>query len=199
MRACHSRLTKRQMSASVSRDYDGLTMTVDFGEARAVSAQSFGEPGQRTFCLRILGSASQSASLWLEKEHLRALSLAFKQVLSQVGYAKGPRTAEVREFTETAEHDFRVGSIGIGFNASSGNVVLQIGELEKGDDPALSVQLALDLSASLMEQLDAIISEGRPICPLCGIPIDRAGHVCIRSNGHSSNAVPGSDAAEEGS
>ncbi len=186
------------MSASVSRDYDGLTMTVDYGVARAVSAQSFGEPGQRTFRLRILGSSSQSASLWLEKEHLRALSLAFRQVMSQIGYTKGPRAAEVREFPEADEHDFRVGSIGIGFDASSGNVVLQIGELEKGDDPVLRVQLALDLSASLLEQLDAIISEGRPICSLCGLPIDRTGHVCIRSNGHSRDAVPGSDAAEEG-
>lgn len=186
------------MSASVSRDYDGRTMTVDFGVARAASAQSFGEPGQRTFRLRLLGSTSQTASLWLEKEHLRALSLAFRQVMSQVGYDKGPRAAEVREFPETDEHDFRVGSIGIGFDASSGNVVLQIGELEGGDDPALRVQLALDMSASLMEQLDAIISEGRPICPLCGSPIDQAGHVCIRSNGHSTDAVPGSGAAEEG-
>ena len=76
--------------------------------------------------------------------------------------------------------------------------MLQIGELEKGDDPALRLQLALDLSVSLLEQLDAIISEGRPICPLCGLPIDRTGHVCIRSNGHSSDSVPGSDAAQEG-
>ncbi len=184
------------MPAALSRDYDGRTMTVDFGLARAVAAQSFGQPGQRTFRLRILGSGSQSASLWLEKEHLSVLSLAFRQVLSQVGYAKGPRAAEVREFPETAEHDFRVGSIGIGFDPSSRTVVLQIGELEKGDDPTLRLQLALDQSASLMEQLDAIIAEGRPVCPLCGLSIDPTGHVCIRSNGHSMHAVPGSAAAE---
>ncbi len=187
------------MPAALSRDYDGRIMTVDFGLARAVAAQSIGQTGQRTFRLRILGSASQSASLRLEKEHLRALNLAFRQVLSQVGYAKGPRAAEVREFPETAEHDFRVGSIGIGFDPSSGTVVLQIGELEKGDDSTLRLQVALDQSASLMEELAAIIAEGRPICPLCGLSIDRTGHVCIRSNGHSSDAVPGSDAAGEGS
>ncbi len=192
-------MSERRLPAAVSRDYDGPIMTVDFGLARAVSAQSFGQPGQRTFRLRIIGSAPQSASLKLEKEHLRALNLAIRQVLSQVGYAKGPRAAEVREFPETAEHEFPVGSIGIGFDPSSRTVVLQIGELEKGDDSTLRLRLALDQSVSLMEQLDAIIAEGRPICSLCGLSIDPTGHVCIRSNGHSMHSVPGSDAAEQDS
>src|SRR5450756_1602585 len=51
------------------------TMTIEFGVARGIDAQSFGQPGQRTFRLRILGASAESASLWLEKEQMQALSL----------------------------------------------------------------------------------------------------------------------------
>ena len=174
-------------------------MTIEFGVARGVDAQSFGQPGQRTFRLRLVGAGSESASLWVEKEHLSALSLAFRQVLQRVGYDKTPRAAEVSGFPEAPDHDFRVGSIGIGFDSSGGNVVLQLGELEGEADFALRVQLTLDDCASLVEQFDSIIGAGRPICPLCGIPIEPSGHVCVRSNGDREQPIPDSGSGGGGS
>lgn len=171
-------------------------MTVDLGVARAVDAQAFGEPGGRTFRLRVIGANSQAASLWLEKEHLRALALAFRELLSRVGFEGPPRSGAVLEFPEVAEHDFRVGTIGIGFNTTSETVVLQLMETGKDESDALLVQLTLDHSASLAEQLDAIVAAGRPICRLCGMAIDVSGHVCVRSNGHRDEPVPEADAEE---
>lgn len=174
-------------------------MTDDFGVARGIDVQAFGQPGQRTFRLRIVGSKSESASLWMEKEHLGALSLAIRRVLSQVGYGREARMAEVDEFPEVADHDFRVGSIGIGFNPSNQTVVLELGELEKEEDSLLRVQLTLDHCASLIGQLGAIIVAGRPLCPLCSLPIDPSGHMCVRSNGESKQPIPNSGAADEDS
>jgi uncharacterized repeat protein (TIGR03847 family) len=30
----------------------------------------------------------------------------------------------------------------------------------------------------------AVVAEGRPLCQLCGLPIDPEGHICPASNGH---------------
>lgn len=167
-------------------------MTIDLSVARAVDAQSFGEAGQRTFRLRLIGAGAESASLWVEKEHLRALSLAFGQVLTRVGYAGTPSGTEVISFPDAPDHDFRVGSIGIGFDSSSGNVVLQLGELETEEGSTLRVQLTLEHCASLMQRFEAIIAAGRPVCPLCGLPMEPSGHVCVRSNGDREQPIPDS-------
>ncbi|MGH2730258.1 MAG: DUF3090 family protein, partial [Actinomycetota bacterium] len=34
----------------------------------------------------------------------------------------------------------------------------------------------------------AVIDEGRPLCMLCGLPIDPTGHACPASNGHRPGA-----------
>jgi uncharacterized repeat protein (TIGR03847 family) len=169
-------------------------VTIDLGVARGVDAQSSGPPGQRTFRLRLIGSSMESASLWVEKEHLSALSLAFKQVLERVGYTGTPSQAELSGFPETPDHDFRVGGIGIGFNSSNGTLVLQVGELETEEDPTLRVQLTLDDCAALVEQMDAIIAAGRPTCLLCGLAVDPSGHACVRSNGDREDPIPDSGA-----
>src|SRR5258708_9324285 len=97
-------------------------MTSDFGTARAIDALAHGLPGARTFQLRIIGSNNESASLWLEKQQMQALSLALTQVLSQLG--KPPRTGEdIASFPEGPDHDLRVARMAIGFDTSNGPAV----------------------------------------------------------------------------
>jgi uncharacterized repeat protein (TIGR03847 family) len=169
-------------------------MTLEFGVARGIDAQSFGQPGQRTFRLRIVGAEGESASLWMEKEQLQALSIALKQMLSQLEYNEEPPVASAGEFPVVADHDFRVGRMGMGFNASDRTVVLYTFELgateTDGEEPTLRARLTQEQSASLGVQLDEIISGGRPTCALCGLAIDPSGHACIRSNGHSKQPIP---------
>jgi uncharacterized repeat protein (TIGR03847 family) len=167
-------------------------MTVDFDVARGIDAQAFGQPGQRTFRLRIIGGAAESGSLWMEKEQMQALSLALKQMLSQLEYHAEPPPADVGEFPVVADHDFRIGRMGMGFNASDRTVVLYTYEIgvEDEDDPTLRVRLTQEQCASLGVQLDDIIAGGRPLCPLCGMPMEPAGHACVRSNGHSKQPIP---------
>jgi uncharacterized repeat protein (TIGR03847 family) len=168
-------------------------MTVEFGVARGIDSQAFGQPGQRTFRLRVVGGDTASASLWLEKEQMQALSLALKQMLSQLEYDQEPPAADVGEFPVVADHDFRVGRMGMGFNASDRTVVLyafELGAEEDEENPTLRVRMTQEQCASLSLQLDEIIAGGRPVCPLCGLPMDRNGHACIRSNGHSKQPIP---------
>jgi uncharacterized repeat protein (TIGR03847 family) len=176
-------------------------MTADFGVARAVDAQTFGQPGERTFRLRLLGSATESASLWLEKEQLQALTLALKQMLAQLEYDAEPGGNQVDDFPVVADHDFRVGRLGMGFNPSDRTIVLYSYELgaseDESEEPTLRVRLTQEQSASLSAQLDEIIVGGRPLCPLCGLPLDATGHSCVRANGHSKQPIPDEQTDDE--
>lgn len=167
-------------------------MTADFGTARAVDAQAHGEPGARTFQLRIIGSNFESASLWLEKQQMQALSLALTQVLTQIG--RPNRDSEgISSFPEGPDHDFHVGRMAIGFDPSTGTVVLHVFDLGRDEDevePDVQVRVTSDACASLNSALQEIIASGRPQCPLCGMPLDPAGHACIRSNGHLKQPIP---------
>ena len=168
-------------------------MTSDLGLARGIDIQSFGQPGQRTFRVRVVGSGAQTASIWLEKEQLQALSLALRQMLAQLEYDQEPPAAHVGEFPVTADHDFRAGRLGMGFHPDDRTVVLftyEIGSTEDADEPTLRVRMSQEQSASLILNLDEIIAGGRPTCPLCGAPIEASGHACIRSNGHSKQPIP---------
>ncbi|MEX0801242.1 MAG: DUF3090 family protein [Dehalococcoidia bacterium] len=173
-------------------------MTDDLGVARGADLQAFGEPGQRTFQLRVSGANDQSASLWLEKEHLQALALAFQQLLAEIKYKDEPRAIRLSDFPDAAQHDFKVGRIGMGFRQPDQTVVLQVDETaEEGDDFRLRFQLTLEHCASLSVQLGEIIAGGRPICPLCALPIEAEGHACVRANGHLKLPIPEEDSGDE--
>jgi len=167
-------------------------MTADFGTARAVDARAYGDPGQRTFQIRILGADYQSASLWVEKQQIQALSLALTQVLSQTGVKEG-ETHEIGSFPESAQHDFRVGRMAIGFDSAANAVVMQAFDITRGEDeqePDVQVRLTEDACAGLNQRLMEIIAAGRPLCPLCGQVMEPAGHGCVRANGHSKEPIP---------
>lgn len=166
---------------------------IDFGVAEEVEARSTGKPGQRTFHLRVLGQGGQSASLKLEKQHLVGLRTGLREILAKVQYQGNPEVRRAMHFPPTADYDFPVGRLGIGFSVADGAVVLEAAELEAADDEeatAIRVRFTPKQSASLAAQLEEIIATGRPICPLCWTPIDPEGHVCVKSNGHSREPIP---------
>ncbi len=167
-------------------------MTVDLGRARAVDALTFGDPGQRTFQVRVIGGGNVAASLWMEKQHLQQLNLAFAQVLAQIDYRDRPQPADLSDFPVAAEHDFKVGRLALGFDPSNRTVVLDAYEFTADEeaDALLRVRLTPDQLAWLVGQLSEIIAKGRPLCPLCGVSVDTDGHACVRANGHIQQPIP---------
>jgi uncharacterized repeat protein (TIGR03847 family) len=173
-------------------------MTADLGRARAVDALTFGEPGHRTFQLRVIGDGNLAASLWMEKQHLQQLNLAFGQVLAQINYRGRPQPQDLADFPVAAEHDFKVGRLALGFDPSDRAVVLDVYEFtaDEDADAIVRVRLAPEQVAWLVSQLGEIIATGRPACPLCGVTLDADGHTCIRSNGHIQQPIPDELAGE---
>jgi uncharacterized repeat protein (TIGR03847 family) len=170
-------------------------MTVELGLASHVSAETFGDPGGRTFCLRVAGASGDTAGLWMEKQQFIALSLAFGQVLSQIRHEELPHIASGYSFPESLDHEFKVGRMAVGLDASDSTIVLYTYDVVEEDEsePTLHVRLTLNQCAALRPQLEEIVSRGRPLCPLCQQPIEPSGHSCIRSNGHSAEPIPEDD------
>lgn len=166
----------------------------DLGLAREVDAEAIGEPGKRVFRLRIRGESGELASVWLEKEQLQALALALRQVLAQLNYQEEAAAPphRIADFPERPDAELKAGRMGMGYSEPDRSLVIFVYEIGADEDaePALIVRISQDQGASLTHVLEEIIAGGRPICFLCGSPIDPGGHVCPRGNGHFSQPVP---------
>jgi uncharacterized repeat protein (TIGR03847 family) len=55
-------------------------------------------------------------------------------------------------------------------------------DVEAGD--VLRVRLGPAQARAFAQRATAVVGAGRPLCPFCGLPLDRTGHVCPRQNGY---------------
>ena len=108
------------------------------------------------------------------------------------------------------EEEFRVGTLGLAYDVDTSTVVIEaiaVGEAdeadveddETGDEEEeddedfevvtadldrLRVRLTPTETRKFIERAKRVIAAGRPPCPLCGQPLDPAGHRCPRLNGY---------------
>jgi uncharacterized repeat protein (TIGR03847 family) len=166
----------------------------DFGLAATIGAEAIGPPGQRRFRLTVQNDEA-SAALWLEKEQLAALGTALDQQLARTRGAKGPSpssaAAEPPPFPLNPSVDLQVGQLSLGYDDSRHVFVLQIYALDAdaGGQATFSCAASRDQARRLIDEIARLMAAGRPVCPLCGAPIQGA-HVCPRANGHA-RAVTG--------
>ncbi len=162
----------------------------DFGRAWVLEPEAIGEPGHRTFRIRVQNEG-QSASLWLEKEQLAALAVAIRQVLEQTtsrrpaGESERPRPAA--PFPGQADVEFKIGKLGIGYDEPRRLVVLFIHAMDEEDEdapPTFSCKASLGQCREFAGRAEQVVAAGRPICVACGMPINDDGHQCGRRNGH---------------
>jgi uncharacterized repeat protein (TIGR03847 family) len=167
----------------------------DYGPINRIEAESIGEPGQRTFRV-YTANEIEAASLWLEKEQLRALGRAIEEQLSRLKALRIdrdlPSPDPALSYTGDPTLDFRIGQMALGFDERQGLFLLLVYAVEDNDEsrPTFSCQATPEQLRSLSERIEVVVNAGRPLCPLCGEPMDRAGHQCIRANGHRKQPVP---------
>jgi uncharacterized repeat protein (TIGR03847 family) len=169
-----------------------MAQSHELGPLTHISAEAIGEPGQRRFRLRALAGDGQSASLWLEKEQLNALSDAIETVLTDEGYEASLRRLDDFDpepvFPLNARIDLQIGQLSMGINRDTRHVVLiATDRAETAESDAITVTFEFDYrrASEFREQARAVVAAGRPPCPLCTAPMDPAGHVCVRTNGHN--------------
>jgi uncharacterized repeat protein (TIGR03847 family) len=144
-----------------------------------------GAPGQRVFYLQAREGRTL-VTLKSEKEQVRALGEYLAELLERVPNAGKPGPSDVA-LLEPIEEAWAVGTIGLGYDEPSGRVIVILtGVVEEEGEEAPSARLAVTpaQAAAFVERARALMRAGRPICPMCSGPIDPAGHVCPRSNGH---------------
>jgi uncharacterized repeat protein (TIGR03847 family) len=112
------------------------------------------------------------------------------------------------------DEEFRVGTLGLAFDVDTSTVVIEAIEAGEGeaevelgaddddeddddvpddddedDEPdddldRLRVRLTPEATRAFINRAKRVVNAGRPPCPLCGQPLDPAGHLCPRHNGY---------------
>jgi len=184
----------------------------DLDPVSFITVGAEGPPGNRTFFLQA-AQGRQVVSLLIEKLQATALAEGIEQLLAQLGEAVPDAVADLSPaegdlaLLTPIEPSFRVTQIGIGIDEQRQLMVLvaQGGppddDLDPDPEPDEPRPTDLDgepiprarFTASFGQMLAmarhaAHVAEhgGRPLCPMCGEPMDPEGHFCPRRNGHHS-------------
>ena len=166
----------------------------DLGPAQEFEAEAVGLPGQRTFRLRIV-TAEGAASLWLEKEQVRALATAVEQILAQHRRPDSdrarPAPPPLRDFPARPTLDFHIGRLALGYDAGADLLALYATDAKAANEerPTLRATFTRHQARLFTVQVEATVAAGRPTCPLCKEPLDDDEHFCPPANGHSTDAV----------
>ena len=165
---------------------------IDFNLVDAIDAEAIGVPGERTFRLRIR-AGNNRASLWMEKEQLAEIGRALSQILAELSQARGRAEGPAPSVGDFADPDvdFRIARLGLDFQPEEQHIVLLADDreaLESGGSPAFRMEISRAMALSLIQSIPSIVGAGRPLCPLCGRPLEDGGeHFCPPSNGHSTD------------
>lgn len=165
----------------------------DMNPCDRITVGTLGEPGNRTFYLQGV-QGLDSYTVLIEKEQANALAQALEETLSKLedDYELRPARADKvsardLEMQLPIEERFRVATLGIGYETGSGLVVISCEGADVEGDASVRYWITRDQAAALIRHCRSVIAGGRPICPLCGQPMDPEGHFCPRRNGHSAH------------
>lgn len=158
------------------------------------TADFTGQPGARTFYLQARAS-SGTHSFLLEKQQVAILAEKLQEMLLMIDENDTIKSAAPQRdpglgLEEPVDPEWRIGTIGLLYDEGRDVVVVVVQEVaeddeeEEDDESGYRFFLRRDQVRSLILHALAAVGEGRPLCQLCGLPMDPAGHVCPASNGH---------------
>lgn len=173
-----------------------MSRRIELDPCTRITAGAIGEPGNRTFYVQGRDD-SRLVTLVVEKQQVAALSQLVEQLLEGIEGPEpeeGTDEAEAPDLEEPLAPEFRVGEMSLDYDEDRDLVVLSCEELltaDEGEDDLLGPDPALVRFWATRAQMRALgrkgeeaVAAGRPICSMCGGPIDPDGHFCPSSNGH---------------
>jgi len=161
-----------------------------------------GVPGARTFYLQAQ-EGKRVVSVALEKQQSAALADGVDAVLDQLMTEEDKRysipgaapdgLADDDPLAEPVEEEFRVGEMRLAWDPSTAQVVIQASRLLLDDDgtaveedepgEVLVVRLPVGAARAFAARTRTVVTQGRPLCPICEEPMDPDGHVCPVADG----------------
>ncbi len=170
-------------------------------------AGTVGEPGSRSFFLQAR-AGRRVTSVGLEKEQVALLAERLEELLDEIVRRTGGSPvvpaaapadlADNEPLEQPILEEFRVGSLALAWDEPHGKIVIEAGAITEDENPAeplsddqtaeapdvLRVRLTGGQARAFAARAQAVVSAGRPPCPLCDLPLDPEGHVCPRQNGY---------------
>ncbi len=177
------------------------TIVHEFAWPDRVVVGTVGLPGSRTFYLQVRTGA-QIVSVALEKQQSALLAEMIDEMLDQLMNHEGnPFSIPTSTPVELVDNDpldqpvaeeFRTGGMSLGWDPSTAQVVLEAYPIREDDadvedvldpvtvEPAemLLVRMPVGTARAFAKRTREVVGAGRPLCPLCGDPVDLDGHVC---------------------
>ncbi|MBT2568872.1 DUF3090 domain-containing protein [Arthrobacter sp. ISL-85] len=162
---------------------------------------TIGAPGARTFYLQVR-TGTQLVSIALEKQQSALLAEKIDEILDQLISLDGnpfsvptgtPIELVDNDPLEAVEEQFRTGAMSLGWDPTTAQVVIEAYPItdvdaDDGDDSLdqdgaeipemLLVRIPVGTARAFTKRTREVVGAGRPICPLCGYPMDADGHVC---------------------
>jgi len=167
-----------------------MSTSFTFDQPDHFTAGAIGEPGQRVFFIQARQDG-EVASLRLEKQQVAALGEYLGGILADVGEAEPPTAGA--ELIEPAIAEWVVRTLAVAYEEADDRILLVAEELqaEDEDDPeglrledaaTARFRLTRAQTAAFIERANVLVMSGRPLCRLCGQPMDPDGHPCPRLN-----------------
>ena len=165
---------------------DDLRFPSSAQDVQRFRAEALGEPGQRRFRLIVVVN-DETHIIWMEKQQMQAPGLAIGQILEQAP-GSGPDTSSgdiPGRFDETTNNQFRLGRVELGFDGVGASIFMHVFDIQEDEtDQGLNLQFSRSQARELIREAAALAAAGRPMCPMCGQPMEAGGHVCPEQNGH---------------
>ena len=177
------------------------TIVHEFAWPDRVVVGTVGLPGSRTFYLQVRTGA-RIVSVALEKQQSALLAEKIDEMLDQLMNHEGnpfsiPTSTPVElvdndPLDQPAAEEFRTGGMSLGWDPSTVQVVIEAYPIREDDaddedvldlvtvEPAemLLVRMPVGTARAFAKRTREVVGAGRPLCPLCGEPVDLNGHVC---------------------
>lgn len=155
---------------------------------------TIGLPGQRTFYLQVR-AGKLIVSIALEKQQAAVLAEQIDAMLDELITIEDnpfsiptgtPIELVDNDQLEAVQEQFRTGTMSLGWDPTTAQIVLEaypILDLNANEDGAdvsemLLVRMPVGTARAFAKRTREIVAAGRPMCPLCGFPVDATGHVC---------------------
>jgi uncharacterized repeat protein (TIGR03847 family) len=163
------------------------------------TADYVGRPGARVFYIQARGDFGSQTYL-VEKQQVAVLADKLRELLVMVDPADTvagtePARDPALALTEPTDPEWRIGMMGLSYEEPEERVLVLVRpvdeqaaedepSLEDEDEAGVQFHLRRDQVRAFILHALAVVAEGRPLCQLCGLPIDPEGHICPASNGH---------------
>ena len=182
------------------------TIAHEFTWPDRVVVGTVGRPGARSFYLQVR-DGRRMVSVGLEKEQSAVLAEKIDEILDELAAVEGNRLSipavtplelvDNEPLEQPVDEQFRAGAMSLGWDPSTAQIVIEAYPFvddDEDDDPELPgsepeellrVTFPVGTARAFVDRTREVVGAGRPICPLCGAPMDADGHVC----GHPGDPV----------